>query len=315
MSQNVFRPVVALLLLAAARVAAAEPPGESAAHSPLVWLPSDLDGGLDRAGAVRQYRFTVDRESLGIRVYPRARRHVELEPLLQIADRVASPRRERPWLSRLHLHRKPARYVLALRDRELRGVRDFRYRLHLGPIPSSPAFFPPAAGAASETEVRLKGVFLDTDRVRIKIPAEPKVGDRVPVPVSSQAFGTPLGVGAVVVGEFPEVTRPPAQARCPVPGTANGAWLRTASADVWRFSREARANRCSSRRMPAGSARRSIRCSRSSTPRQAGAAGGAALPGEDLRHLPRPRLGRAGHPPRGVERAGHQRLPATSAAS
>src|SRR6185436_10818061 len=102
-----------------------------------------------------------------------------------------------------HTFAKAGTYALGVRDRELRGGASMSYRLNIGELPIVTAVFPLGLKQGSEAEIRVDGVFLDTNRVKVKAPADAPLGSKITVPVTSSK-GKPLGQKSVIVGEFPE---------------------------------------------------------------------------------------------------------------
>src|SRR5262249_32249851 len=110
------------------------------------------------------------------------------------------------------------------------------YRLHAGDVPVVTSVIPLGVPRGVETEVRLEGVHLGKVRtVKVKAPATAAPGTRVRIPFTTPA-GTPLGLPALLGGEFPEVVSLPGDGALPVPGTANGLIASAGVTQTWKFS-------------------------------------------------------------------------------
>src|SRR5207302_8421761 len=93
-------------------------------------------------------------------------------------------------------------YAVGIRDQDFGGGADMHYRLHLGEIPVVTSLFPLGLARGTEGDIHIKGVFLKTDTVRVKVP-DAAPGGKIAVPVAS-TYGQPLGNRDIVAGEFPE---------------------------------------------------------------------------------------------------------------
>lgn len=206
--------------------------GNSPATGQKVTLPISIAGTLDRAGDADFYRFeAVKGQSLGVQLVrmPGAK----LDPMLQLTD-LSGRVLAQGTAGRLgHTFAEAGRYAVGVRDREYRGGPGLTYRLHLGEIPVVTAVSPLGLRRGTEADVRLEGVFLDSDRVRVRIPADAVPGSKIAVPMTTKR-GVPLGAPQVVVGAHTEVAAP--ERVIPVPGTANGRLDREGQHDVWTFT-------------------------------------------------------------------------------
>jgi hypothetical protein len=217
-------------------------PGGSPASAPMIALPGKIDGTLDRAGAVHFYRLEAKAgQQLGVKLETKELKS-KIDPVLVIADMSGKLLAESYEGHLGHKFDKAGTIAIGVRDRDYRGGADFKYKLYLGEIPVVRSIFPLGVARGSEADLFVEGVFLDTDRVRIKVPKDAQVGSKVAVPVKSK-HGAPLGRLEVIVGEFPNVLpdmlhlrEPPKSiGTIPVPATANGRLRRDGDADVWAF--------------------------------------------------------------------------------
>jgi hypothetical protein len=104
------------------------------------------------------------------------------------------------------------------------------YRLHLGEIPVVTAIFPLGVQRGIEADIRVEGVFLGTEKVHVKAPADAALGSKIPIPLTTPR-GTPLGNLQLSVGEFPESLAD----TIAVPGTGNGVVGKLGASQDWTF--------------------------------------------------------------------------------
>ncbi len=203
-----------------------------------VSLPANVHGHLDRSGDVDYFQFTVAKgQPLGVEVI--VPNGGKLESQLQLSDLRGNilADSERGFLG--HTFADAGAYAIGIRDRELRGGADFKYRLRLGEIPIVEAAFPLGGQRGTNVRVQLTGVFLDAAIVAVDIPKDAMIGGKVAIPAASK-LGTPRGMPTLVVGEFPEqnigmVGGSAKRGDFLVPGTANGV-IRASGAEFDRCS-------------------------------------------------------------------------------
>ncbi len=215
-------------------------------------LPATVVGKIDRPGEMDWFRFTARQgEQVGVQVLTTAIGS-KLEPILQLADDQGQVKSESSNGLLGFTCAKAGTYALGIRDRDYRGDRTMRYRLHVGAIPIITGLFPLGAQRGTEVNLQLHGVNLPTNTLAFKVPSEAAPGTRLPVSLSAPEE-KPLGNPTVVVGEFPDVfpaaasrgRQPPDSRENPgadapgslreVPGTANGRLESPGAADTWRF--------------------------------------------------------------------------------
>ena len=182
---------------------------------------------LDRAGAVNTYRINVAKgQSLGLEFIKLA--GSKLEPVLTIADPMGRIVAESYEGHLGHTFAEAGTHSFSVRDRDYRGGPDFKYRYKLGKIPIVTAVFPMGLQRGTSTEVKLEGVFLPKNAIKIDVSKDAKLGEVIPVPIGAGV----LGKAQIVVCEFPDVS---GGGKIPVPGTANGRLLEDNQKDLWSF--------------------------------------------------------------------------------
>ncbi len=195
-----------------------------------ITLPTTIAGSIDRAGDVDFFRFEAKKgQQLGVQIVTAAVGS-KLEPTLQLTDLAGGVLAENGSGHLGYAFAAAGTYAIGVRDRDLRGGANMHYRLHLGEIPVVTAIFPLGLQRATEADVRVQGVFLGAERVRVKAPADAAVGSKVAVPLTTPR-GMPLGNLQLTVGEFPESSA----AAIPVPGTGNGVIGTPGAAETWSF--------------------------------------------------------------------------------
>ncbi|MCI0378233.1 MAG: hypothetical protein L0215_11555 [Gemmataceae bacterium] len=221
------------------------PPAEgndSPGTGQLVKLPASIAGKLDKAGDVDYCRFEAKAgQQLGVHLLTKSVGS-KIDPFLQLVD--ARGRLLAESLDGVlgYIFSEAGTYAVGVRDRELRGGADMHYRLHLGEIPVVISLFPLGLERGQEGSIGVKGVFVGTDKVRIKVPADAAPGSKLKLSIDSP-LGQVLGPREIVVGEFPETIAaqkphekaPVYEGAVPVPGTANGYLHQPGQRDVWKF--------------------------------------------------------------------------------
>jgi WD40 repeat protein len=211
-------------------VAEAEP-NDAASAGQKVVLPVTVAGALQRPGDVDFYRFEAKAgQEVGVQVVlTGTTKHEPVLVLLDDADHVLAETGTGVLGCTVP---RAGTYALGIRDRDYGGGPGNTYRLHVGDLPVVTGVFPLGLERGTEADVRLEGVNLgDVRSAHVKVAADAAPGSRVPVPVATPS-GAPLGNPTVVVGEFPESTRP---GHLPVPGTANGRIERPGATESWSF--------------------------------------------------------------------------------
>lgn len=207
---------------------------DSPAHGQKVPLPARVVGQLDRAGDVDYFRFAVAKgQQLGAEaIVPKGGR---LAPVLQLTDargHVISES-DRGFLG--HTFAEAGTFALGIRDRELRGGKDFTYTLRLGEIPVVTSAVPFGGQRGKTVAVQVRGVFLNEAQAAVPIPADADVGSKVAVPVTSK-LGVPRGLPSLIVGDLPEtLAAKSSENRIVVPGTGNGV-VGPNDTDRWTFA-------------------------------------------------------------------------------
>ncbi|MCI0742917.1 MAG: hypothetical protein L0Y72_28135 [Gemmataceae bacterium] len=208
----------------------------------LVKLSASVAGKLDKAGDIDYYRFEAKPgQQLGVQLLTKTVGS-KIDPYLQLVDPRGRLLAESSDGVLGHVFPDAGTYAVGVRDRELRGGADMHYRLHLGEIPVVISLFPLGLERGQETDIRVKGVFLSADKVRVKVAADAAPGSKVSLSIPS-ALGQILGPREIVVGEFPEtLTAQKPHEKAPayegviaVPGTANGYLHLSGQKDVWKF--------------------------------------------------------------------------------
>jgi hypothetical protein len=212
-----------------------KPGNDTPTRAQEIALPATVVGAIDRAGRVDFYRFDMKAgQQVGVHAVPADTRN--LDPVLVLTDSRGNILAEgNRFLG--HTCRDAQTCILSIRDRDYRGG-NLDYRLDIGEVPIVSAVFPLGLQRGTEVSIRVEGVHLgDVSSVTIKAAPDATIGGRVPLPIETP-FGPPLGAGAVVVGEFPEVIRGTTGevAVIPVPGTGNGQIDRPGEAETWTFS-------------------------------------------------------------------------------
>ncbi len=222
---------VSLTVDAFAAVAESPAPHASPRTGQVVTLPATLVGSVGRAGEVDWYRFEAKAgQEVGVQVtLPPGSK---LAPTLTLADAEGRSLAESDNKSLGYRCPSAGTYALGIRDAEYRGEPGMTYRLHVGDLPVATGVFPLGLQRGTEAEFRVEGVNLGAATVRVRAPSGAALGTRIPVSLSTPR-GTPLGLPAVVVGEFSETA---GGAAVPVPGTANGLLPHDGAADTWRFA-------------------------------------------------------------------------------
>jgi WD40 repeat protein len=193
-------------------------------------LPATIAGSIDRAGDVDFFRFDAKKgQQLGVQIVTAAVGS-KLEPTLQLMDLAGRMLAESGSGHLGYTFAEPGTYAIGVRDRDLRGGANMHYRVHLGEIPVVTAIFPLGLQRGTATDVQVHGVFLGSERVHVKAPAEAALGSKIAVPMTTPR-GAPLGNLQLTVGEFPE-----SRAKSiPVPGTGNGVVVEPGAAPTWAF--------------------------------------------------------------------------------
>ncbi len=182
---------------------------------------------LDRAGAVHSWRINVVKgQSLGIEFVKLD--GSKIDPVLTLADPAGRIVAESYDGLLGHTFAEAGAHTLGVRDRDYRGGPDFKYRYKLGKIPIVTAVFPMGLQHGTSGEVKIEGVFLPKNVIKLDVPKDAKVGQAFPIDVGPGV----LGKAQIIVGEWPEVLK---QAVMPVPGTANGRIDKENQKDVWPF--------------------------------------------------------------------------------
>jgi hypothetical protein len=210
-------------------------PNDSPRTGQKVTLPVTIVGSLGKAGDVDYFRFEAKPgQEVGVQVRKEGA-NAGWEPILRLVDPEGDVVAESGAGLLGHTCRKVGWYALGIRDREFHGGTGIGYRLDVGDVPVVTAVFPLGLQRGKETEVRLEGVHLGKARtVRVKVPADARPGSTRPLSFTTPR-GAPLGLPGLVVGEFPEVVGPSAEAKLPVPGTANGRIAEAGATQTWRF--------------------------------------------------------------------------------
>ena len=204
--------------------------GESPATGQKITLPTTIAGSLDRTGDVDFYRFEAKKgQQLGVQIVT-ATIGSKVEPALQLIDLSGRVLSESNAGHLGWTFADGGTFAIGVRDRDLRGGANMHYRLHLGEIPVVTAIFPLGLQRGSEADIRVQGVFLGTDKVHVKAPADAAVGSKIPVPLTTPR-GTPLGNLQLTVGEFAESLAD----AIAVPGTGNGVVAEPGAAQNWSF--------------------------------------------------------------------------------
>jgi WD40 repeat protein len=211
-------------------------PNDSPTTGQMVTLPISIVGSIGKPGDVDFYRFEVKAgEQIGAQVLTAAVGS-RLDPALKLVDERGQVVSESTNGLLGYTCPRAGTYALGIRDREFRGDAGMHYRLHVGPIPIVTARFPLGLQRGTEADVHLEGVHLGKLKsVRVKAPADAVPGTRIslPIPWSGRA---PLGLGQVVVGEFPEALwQTGAVPAIAAPGTGNGRIESAGATQVWRF--------------------------------------------------------------------------------
>lgn len=177
--------------------------GDAARHAEAIALPAAIAGVIDRPGDEDYFRFTLRAgEPLGVQVLT-AELGSKLSPWLSLLDANGRLLAEgERYLGAVAPHEGV--YVLAIRDQQFRGGRDFAYRLQVGPVPVVMGVFPLAVPRGKTTAVQVRGVHLGEDkqwRTEATVPAEATAGTwwKVPLP---QLLEPPLGEARVLVDEL-----------------------------------------------------------------------------------------------------------------
>ena len=304
-------------------------PNDSPRTGQKVILPVTVAGTLHKAGSVDYYRFDAQAgQQVGVQVVTTAVGS-KLDPVLELIDDRGHVVAESKQGVLGYTCDRAAAYALGVRDRQYRGSGEMRYHLHLGAMPIVTAVFPLGLQRGTEAEIAVEGVQLgETKTVHLKAPADAAVGSRLPLMIRTPS-GKPLGDPSVVVGEFPEVVNPRRSlhtrshvAEDPSDTSSIPSPARPMAGSISRgrpkpgVSSRRKVSGCSWKSMPAVSARRSIRPSKSSTPPASSCRAPccAAWP----RRIP-PSAITTPPPPASASRAWNelrdQRLPPTSAAN
>jgi WD40 repeat protein len=214
---------------------AEQEPNNSPGTGQPIRLPVTVAGVLDRAGDTDWYRFEAKAgQELGVQVQAEA--GSKLDPFLKLTDAAGRLLAEGGDGHLGYTFAAPGTYALGVRDREFRGNASMHYRLHLGGLPVVTAVYPLGLQRGTEANVHVEGVYLGPVRaIKVKAAADAAPGTRLPLRMTTPA-GTPLGLRALAVGEFPDVqAQEGAVPALPVPGTANGRISKPGITDTWRF--------------------------------------------------------------------------------
>jgi hypothetical protein len=223
-------PLTTALIVDAYKAIPEKDAGGSPATGQRVALPTTIVGSIDRAGDVDFFRFEAKQgQQLGAQIVTSAVGS-KLEPVLSLLDMAGGVLVESSSGHLGYAFTNGGSYAIGVRDRDLRGGATMHYRLHLGEIPVVTSLVPLGLQRGTEADVRLEGVFLGTERVHVKAPADAAVGSKLPIPLTTP-HGTPLGRLEVTVGEFPESTA----SSIAVPGTGNGVVESPGAAPTWSF--------------------------------------------------------------------------------
>jgi WD40 repeat protein len=215
--------------------AIAEPSTSSAMP---VQLPATIAGSIDRAGDIDQFRFDAKAgDQIGVQIVAKEIGS-KLDPVLTLTDAAGQILAEGSTLIGYTVP-KAGTYSLAIRDRDYRGAADMTYRLNLGDVPVVTGVFPLAVQRGKIATVHVNGVNLGTATglaVKVPVPADAKIGSRIPVPMP-KGEEKPLGEASVVVEEFPAVVVDPSGGtEVRVPGSADGILLKPGQAQIVRFA-------------------------------------------------------------------------------
>jgi WD40 repeat protein len=211
---------------------------DSARVAQAVKLPVSIAGKIDRAGDVDFYRFDAKAgEQIGVQALA-SELGSKLDPTLVLTDGAGRVLAEGNTSLGFTIPRAGS-YAVGIRDKEFRGAGDMTYRLHIGAIPVITGVFPLAIQRGRSAEVHIEGVNLGAPQglhVKVNVPADTRVGTRIPVPLPMLAE-KPLGEAFVLAVEFPSVVMDPvAGAELRVPGSADGILTKTNEAQIARFS-------------------------------------------------------------------------------
>jgi WD40 repeat protein len=204
--------------------------GGSPATGQHITLPTTIAGSLDRTGDVDFYRFDAKKgQQLGVQIVAAAIGS-KVEPAVQLMDLSGRVLTESTAGHLGWTFAEAGTYAIGVRDRDLRGGANMHYRLHLGEIPVVTAIFPLGVQRGSDADIRVEGVFLGTEKVHVKAPADTALGSKIAIPLNTPR-GTPLGNLQLSVGEFPESLAD----TITVPGTGNGVVGQPGASQDWTF--------------------------------------------------------------------------------
>jgi hypothetical protein len=203
-------------------------PNDSPGTGQRISLPATVVGSLGKAGDIDFYRFEARAgQQLGVQLAPAT--GSKLEAVLQLIDAAGAILTESTEGTLGYTFERAGWYAVGVHDRDYRGGRGLKYRLHLGDLPIVTAVFPLGLQRDSEATITLEGVNLGTTKTfRVKAGPDTAPGTRLTLP---------LGARKVIVGEFPEVMAG-ANNRLPMPGTGNGRIAGAQAADSWHFHAE-----------------------------------------------------------------------------
>lgn len=211
-------------------------PNDSPGRGQRLTLPATIAGTLGKAGDADYFIFeAVKGQQLGVQVMTDGSK---FEPFLRLSTLDGELLAQGTAGLLGHTFKEAGTYALGIRDRQLRGGADYKYRLNVGEIPIATAIFPLGLQRGTEAELAIEGVNLSgiVGR-RIKAPADAPLGGKLPVHLDTP-LGRPLGKSEIVVGEFPEVSRSTSDGKpmtMTVPGTANGVLRMPGQAELWSF--------------------------------------------------------------------------------
>jgi WD40 repeat protein len=201
-------------------------------------LPVTVTGTLAQAGEVaRNVLSLTGGQQVGVQLVST---NSKLEPVLRVLDSKGKVLAESSngllGFTAMHASQTPQPYVLELHDRDFRGSKEMSYRLQIGNIPVVTSVFPLGIQRGTETSVQLQGVFLGAlHSAKVSVPADRPTGSTAPL-VLSTTKEAPLGIPALLVGDYPEVRASNSgPVVVPVPGVANGVIDKADATQLWKF--------------------------------------------------------------------------------
>ena len=173
-------------------------------------LPATLIGTLETPGEVDEFQFYAREGQEVVFQMTAAKIGSELEPIVEVLDAQGRKVGSKSVAANRDVvlgiaFTSEGRYTLRISDYEMRGGRDFYYRVTAGELPYLTSFFPLGVPKGKPTEVKLKGFNLaGVESVTVEPPASAELWDTFETWITTPK-GKSLNPIRLAVGEYPEI--------------------------------------------------------------------------------------------------------------